>query len=368
MAIVVLLLAVAGAVLPSVIDTGRDEARVAVAGGGEAFADQLRASGEQIDMSLRTVEVPDGRAVREAVASADGDASGDGPASADVGAVLGDDESVVAPTDADSQLVAAVQQAVASQRTVDALRTEGLSDQQIADVLGQGPVPVERTDPGAEDRQLVAFVVTLALYLVLVLLMTQVATGVAIEKSNRISEVLLAIVRPAPLLFGKVVGVALVGLGVVVVGVAPFAVRAVLGGQLPDGLWVGLATSGAWLLLGLALYLTLAGALGALVERQEEVGSAVMPLTILIVATYVVGVNTLESPVGGVLAVFPLTSPILMPSRIAVGAASAPEVVASLALLLSTLVVVVRFATVVYERAIVRTGRRLRIRDVVSSG
>ena len=46
------------------------------------------------------------------------------------------------------------------------------------------------------DRQASAAILSLVLYLILLLLMIQVASGVAIEKANRISEVLLAVVKP----------------------------------------------------------------------------------------------------------------------------------------------------------------------------
>ena len=73
------------------------------------------------------------------------------------------------------------------------------------------------------------------LYLLLIGLTISVANGVAIEKSNRISEVLLAIVPPRPLLFGKVAGVGIMGLATLAFGVVPVVVRVLLGGGLPSG-------------------------------------------------------------------------------------------------------------------------------------
>ena len=55
----------------------------------------------------------------------------------------------------------------------------------------------------------------------LLLLTSQVASGVAIEKTNSVSEVLLAIVRPHALLFGKVIGVGLIGLFTLACGAIP---------------------------------------------------------------------------------------------------------------------------------------------------
>lgn len=366
--LLVLLGSTAAVVVPELVDDdGPDEVTVAVTGGDAAFEAELKRQATPLDVEITVDEVGDEAAVRAAVDAGDeGDAGGAEPA--DAGVIVSSSPVIVVPTNADAQLEALLRSTLTEQRTRASLTSAGLSDAQISTALEQAPITVEEADPDASDRQLVALVVTLALYLILVLLMTQVATGVAIEKSNRISEVLLAIVRPGSLLFGKVIGVALVGLTVIVAGVIPIAVKAVVGGDLPEGLGVGLAVSAVWLLPGLVLYLTLAGALGSLVERQEETGSAIMPITLLLVATYVVGFNSLESSLGGVLAVFPLTSPIIMPSRIAVDAASTTEVVASLVLLLATVVLVARLATVVYRRAIVRTGKRLKLTDVLRTG
>ena len=77
------------------------------------------------------------------------------------------------------------------------------------------------------------------------MLTIQVANGTAIEKANRISEVLLAIVRPAPLLFGKVVAVGLIGAMTLLAGAVPVLIKAVAGGDLPAGLLQGLAAGGA---------------------------------------------------------------------------------------------------------------------------
>jgi ABC-2 type transport system permease protein len=195
-----------------------------------------------------------------------------------------------------------------------------------------------------------------------------VASGVAIEKANRISEVLLAVVRPTALFFGKVVGVGLAGLAGLAVGGIPVAVKAVASGDLPAGLGSAVAGGLPWMLLGLVLYLTTAGALGALVERQEEVGSVLMPLSLLLIATYVVAQSAAGGGFGSVLAIFPYTSPIVMPVRLALGDASAGEIVASLAVGVVTVAFALRLGAAVYRRGIVHTGRRLHLGEVLRTG
>jgi ABC-2 type transport system permease protein len=261
--------------------------------------------------------------------------------------------------------VAISQQALATQAVIDRLGDAGLSDEQVAQVLDGPRVEEVRVDTQSESRRGTAAVIAIVLYLLLLMLTIQVANGVAIEKANRISEVLLAIVRPSALLFGKVVGVGLVGFLTLLVGATPVLVKQAVGGSLPAGLPTAIAAGSAWFVLGLALYLTIAGSLGALVERQEEAGAAVAPLTFILIGSYLVGQSAADTTLGAVLAVFPLSSPLVMPSRIAIGAATPGEIAASLVVGLLTVGLVVRFGSTIYRRAIVRTGRRLSVREAL---
>jgi ABC-2 type transport system permease protein len=120
-----------------------------------------------------------------------------------------------------------------------------------------------------------------------------------------------------------------------------------------------------WFLLGLALYLTIAGALGALVERQEEASSAVSPLMAVLIGTFVLLETGPDSPVTAVLAYVPLSSPLVEPARLAAGASSPTEVIGSLLVSLVAVAIAFRFASVVYGRAIVRTGRRLKVGEIL---
>ncbi|MDQ3294174.1 MAG: ABC transporter permease, partial [Actinomycetota bacterium] len=211
-------------------------------------------------------------------------------------------------------------------------------------------------------------IVATVLYVILLMLMVSVATGTAIEKSNRISEVLLAIVKPGALLFGKVIGVGFTGLATLSAGIVPVAVKLAVGGELPDGLAVALLGGAPWILLGVAFYLTIAGSLGSLVERQEEAGSVVTPLSVLLVGTLLVAQSGADSPLGAVLAHIPFTAPLVMPARIALGVAEPVEMAISIAIGLLALAVAARFGSVVYRRAIVHTGNRLKLREVLRRG
>ena len=137
------------------------------------------------------------------------------------------------------------------------------------------------------------------------------------------------------------VGVGLVGLAGLAAGAIPVVVKAVAGGDLRRASARRSSAALPWMILGLVLYLTTAGALGALVERQEEAGSVLTPLSLLLIGTYVLAQSSADGSFGAVLAIFPFTSPIVMPARIALGVASTAEIVASLAVGIVTVLFVV---------------------------
>ena len=75
---------------------------------------------------------------------------------------------------------------------------------------------------------------------------------------------------------GKVIGVGLIGLFALACGALPVLVKlGTRAGSLPPGIASTLAGSAAFFVIGVALYLTSGGALGALVGRQEEAAAAV---------------------------------------------------------------------------------------------
>lgn len=287
---------------------------------------------------------------------------------ADVAVLVDQPPQILVRAGEHDRLVGALRQALATQALVDGLVDAGLESDEVDALLTAPPAEVEELDTERESRQGAAFLLSLVAYMLILLLMINVANGVAIEKGNRISEVLLAIVRPGPLLLGKVLGIGLVGIVLLACGAVPVLVKLVVGGDLPEGLGRALAGGAIWFVLGAALYLLLAGALGALVERQEEASSVVSPLSFVLIGGYFAGGTSADSPMAGVLAYVPLTSPMVMPSRMAIGAASPVEMVVSALLSVIAVVIAARFSALVYRRAIVRTGRRLKVREVLSGG
>ena len=148
--------------------------------------------------------------------------------------------------------------------------------------------PVEDT-----GRASVGFAVGLVLYLALLFSGQIISMTVATEKASRISEVLLAVLRPSQILVGTVLAVATVATIQLLVLSVPLLVGATATGSswLPAMAAPDLALAITWFVLGFMLFAFLYAAGGALVDKVTEAGTAVLPVTALIIAGYLLGVT-----------------------------------------------------------------------------
>ncbi|MGW4790809.1 ABC transporter permease, partial [Nonomuraea sp. NPDC004297] len=236
--------------------------------------------------------------------------------------------------------------------------------------------PLEMRSVGADTRyesarQGVATVLVFLLFMLLMGQMVMVAMGVVEEKGSRIVEILLASVRPWQLLGGKILGLGVVGLinlvAILVVGLGAASVSG-LAADFPPGMAELMVSVLVWFVLGYAFFATLSAALASLVSRQEEVSSVLTPLTMMIMATYFVSFYVLNEPSGllaSVLSYVPPFSAMVMPVRMAAAEVPMWQTAASMAVMALAVLVVLKLGSTVYERAVLRTGARLKFGEVL---
>lgn len=269
----------------------------------------------------------------------------------------------------------------------DVTQRAALADQVSA--LGGDPTTVEEAvarstpevaeiepAPRRDGSQIAAgYVAGILLFIALMTCGQMVAQGVVEEKSSRVVELLLAVVRPWQLMAGKVLGIGLVGLGQVVVIVAAGAGTAVALGLVDTGSLDLGATAGwaiVWFVVGFTMYALAMAALAALVSRQEDVGTVTAPMTTLMMIPYVIGVSLgpwdPTNPLIVWLSRIPFCSPLLMPMRTALDSVSTGEALAVLALNVAVVPLLVWLGGRVYAGAVLRTGSRVKLRDALRAG
>ena len=245
----------------------------------------------------------------------------------------------------------------------------GLHDRGVdAATLPRAHVSAIQTEPKQADagqRLVIALVGGILLMTAIMMGGNMIAMGVVEEKTSRIVELLLATVKPLHLMWGKILGIGVVSLGqVVVLGATALIAGAATGMLTIAGTAIGMfAAVLVWFLLGFLFFATLFAAAGALVSRQEELGSTITPLTILSMAVLyagIFGVQALDSTVIQVLTWIPPFSAILMPIRIATGDTDALQLGVTLLLMLAACAAATWVAARIYERSILRTGSRVK--------
>ncbi|WP_067174232.1 ABC transporter permease [Microtetraspora niveoalba] len=222
-----------------------------------------------------------------------------------------------------------------------------------------------------KTRSGIAVVLVIILFMLVIGTPMMVAMGVVEEKSSRIVEILLTSLRPWQLLGGKIVGLGLVGLINLVAVVAAGLVGATASGLAVDfppgmaGIVVGVLV---WFVLGYLFFAAFAAALGSLVSRQEEVGNVLTPMTMTMMVTYGVAFYSVSSPTGTVATIasfVPPFSSMVMPVRAAAAETPFWQVAVSGVVMVMAVVGVTLLAARIYERAVLRTGARIRLLDVV---
>jgi ABC-2 type transport system permease protein len=356
-----LLLSIAVVVLPRLLTEGPPTYTLATVGQADpAVAAQLDAAARAGDFTIVHTVTADAAAVQEAVQNGDATA---GLA----------DGTLYVQQNGTGTFPGLVAQAVVAQEAASRLAAAGLTPEQVTDLQSiQSPTQVTVGPVEDEGRAAIGFVLAIVLYLALTFAGNAIATTVGTEKATRISEVLLAVLRPSQILTGNVLAVGVLTLVQLFVLAAPFAVSLVVSdtSSIPTVAAADVALAVAWFVLGFLLYAFVFAAAGALVDKVADVGTAVLPVTVVLVVGYLVTLVVVpsnpSSPLSTAISLFPLTAPMAMPVRWASGQVPVYQLALSMLLTAVAAVLLLALASTIYRRALVLTGRRISIREVLT--
>ena len=281
--------------------------------------------------------------------------------------------------------VSQVQALVSQLNVLDKSSRLGLTPAQTSDLFAQpqfSDVNLNQAQSARSTGEIVAgyilaYIGNILIYMAVVLYGTGVAMGVAEEKGSRIMEILVNAATPLQLLAGKIIGLGAAGLTqmalFVVVGIGALLLQlpvqtALIGSN--SGLW-NLNITGAsitllvlllvYFILGFLLYATLFAAIGALVKRQDEVQNAVAPITLLLVAGYIVsffGIYMPEALWIKVISYVPFWTPTTMLVRIATGGVAPWEIAFTIVLMIVAIIICAFIAGRIYRAGVLMYGQR----------
>jgi ABC-2 type transport system permease protein len=258
---------------------------------------------------------------------------------------------------------------------------------------------------------IISMILGMLIYIFVVMFSGTVMSSVIEEKSSRVVEVLISSVKSIDLMFGKIIGVALVALtqfalwillSAVILGVggAAFGPKLLESAQgaagqeqimemasstagfdmekmvssMEDGneLKTILVTLGnipwgqliisffIYFILGYLLYASLFAAVGAAVENEADSNQLQLPITIPLLIGFFIALMAMRNPYSQVVwwgSMIPFTSPIVMLARIPYGVPTW-ELILSIALLLITFIVLAWASSKIYRAGILIFGKK----------
>jgi len=243
-------------------------------------------------------------------------------------------------------------------------------------------VPIRRVELGDEQgrekvqsegqrvaRMMVPFAFMYLIFIGIVGMGQHMISSVIEEKNSRIIEMLLSAVSPFELMAGKILGLAGVGLTVMILwGAAAYGAAVWRGINIDIGLDL-VAYGLVYYVLGFVLFSAILAGVGSVCNTIKETQSLMMPITLIFVVPLIAWPQLARDPNGDlarVLSYIPPTTPMLMVLRLA----SSPdiwwgEIVLSILVLVVGVFVTIWAAAKVFRTGILLYGKRPGPREIV---
>jgi ABC-2 type transport system permease protein len=224
----------------------------------------------------------------------------------------------------------------------------------------------------ANNSFLISYILMLAVYMLVILYGSFVATSVAREKDSRTMEILITSTKPDALIIGKVFANGIAGLiqfsfllAVALIGF--FLNQANYPAEVTQMLFGSLSWDAAFVFfvftsLGYLLYLFLYASLGSLVSKVEDVGSSVSIITMLFMVAYMIatiGMNMPDSLMIKIASYVPFTAILSMPIRYFMTAVPVFELLISLGLMALTTWLLAVMSIRIYRLGSLSYGNRM---------
>ncbi|WP_027085979.1 ABC transporter permease [Cohnella panacarvi] len=221
------------------------------------------------------------------------------------------------------------------------------------------------------------YVLIILLFMAVMITGQLIATEITAEKSSRVMEIIVTSVSPLKQMFGKILGTFIVGIVQMVVLVGALVLNLAQQNNLDAlkdmGVDLGaidpklIAFAVFFYLTGFFLYATLFAAVGSIVSRTEDLGQAILPITMLTLAGFyiaVFGISQPESSVVTICSYVPFFAPFLMFLRIGLTEPSVWEVLLSVGILLASIIVIGWISAKIYRTGVLMYGKRPSLKEL----
>ncbi len=233
----------------------------------------------------------------------------------------------------------------------------------------------ETRDLNSPGVFVIPYVTALVFYILIIVSSTFLLHSVAVEKKNRVMEILIQSVTPRRMLTGKVIGLGLVGILQTIVWLGTGFLLLHLGMmrsavQVP--LYVpstGIIVWGVvFFLLGYAVYASLMAGVGVMSSSIQEASQSLILVIWPLVVPLLFHTVIIREPSGMfsvILSMIPLTAPVAMMTRLAAGPVPVWQTLLSAILMFLTGVAVVRAVAGIFHAGVLLSGQSFSFRRYV---
>lgn len=221
-------------------------------------------------------------------------------------------------------------------------------------------------DPVMFVRIGIAYAVSIIVFIFIMNYVSIISQEIAVEKGSRIMEIILSSVSPTAHFLGKLIGILLVIMTQVVIYIGLYFLISFVLRQLNlldsfEGLNIGELLQGSsnvvilgivYAISGILIYTVLAGFLGSLVSKTEDVNKMITPIIFLALGGFYVGMfalNSTNNPLVRITSQIPLFTPFIMPFRVAAETVSSTEIVISIVVSVLFMAFVLWFSLLFYK-------------------
>ena len=283
--------------------------------------------------------------------------------------------------DSRAQMLIAAANAMAIQDQVD---RSGMSAEQVQQVFAAPTLTVTPADPEAADEEdigeivnyVIAYASTIIIFIFVMLYGQWIAQGVVEEKASRIMEIMVNAATPRDLLAGKVIGIMITA----IMQIVPIALTVGLMASFQEQIgslfgvpkedlvnidfgaiaWSSMGWFVLYFILGFLLFGALYAGIGSMVSRQEEVSTAVAPMTTVMMIGYFAALVSMSNPDGAIARIaylFPGTSVFVAMLRLVNGNPEPWEIAVSIIGLVVAIVLALLVAARLYRVGVLMYGQ-----------
>ena len=233
------------------------------------------------------------------------------------------------------------------------------------------PETADTRDQSNAATYWVPYAITMFFYMIILISSGLMLNAVTKDKENKTIEILLSSARPLDLFIGKILAFGLLSLIQLVVWFGTLVLLVDMGKtSLPFLQNISIPTSVLWASVpffigGFLLYGSLMAGMGAVAPNLREGNQSTFVLVLPLLFAMLSINQLIETPFSSFttfMTVFPFTSPVVMLTRLSVGAVPAWQLIASIVLLVGTVVIVIRGVSNLFSSQYLLSGQKMDVR------